>query len=160
MMDSPFEGERKVAKRMLGQFLKKYDISEEAIAEEQFYTFSYFHRWEKPLFVQIYCHVMDTNDMTYWRGKSTKQIKIKATPEQAARIKELYKHYKKERAKDMKRLIDNAFGIFVSKNKLFSSGPSSSKKELSPEDLEMIRRMWNDLRDVRLTNHLRIENNG
>lgn len=150
MADRGVMEERKVAKRLLNDLLKKHDMTIEELTTDQTSTcwLRYKYPYERDLIIQILCRILDTNRLSILKRKGRKVIGIGLTPRQHAEFNEFWSTYRKPLTQEVHAYIDSVFHAFCSKHRLFSSHTKESSEVVTDEEIQRLRQVLHGLNDI------------
>ena len=132
-------GEKYNAQKKLASLMKRYNITENDIKEDVRSQVKFkMKKDQRKLFYQVYISVTGS-ERKFWRWKKPPYFYVgEVTPLEELEIRAKFDFYWRLYQQN----LDMFFSAFVHKNHLYASNmPSSSDKEITPEEMERIRKI-------------------
>lgn len=128
------DGERRNAQDAINRLLKKHGLTLQDIERQKIgvHWFSFVSKFDRSLIIQLVGCVTDTPKITTW--KKNKKVGFELTAEQAADVRAMYDHYRKEWSRALRDLEE----AFYNKHSLFPKSGGVSKNKMNFAEIERL----------------------
>lgn len=139
------DGEARNARKLLERLCEQYGISIDDLLDndkKEWYVFDVGSRKIfKNLFVQCYCCVVGTHEMTY-RSVGNSKIGVELTAYEYAEISAMYQWHKENFKKDMENMMETLFISYCSKHDITSHAERTEdtpRKSMTRDEFNRLR---------------------
>jgi hypothetical protein len=152
-------GEKENAKRLLQQWLDKYHLTLDDIAEkppqesEQLYWFGFSSLAERDVLFACYCRALNTSDIHYYRG-TKRRVAFRLGKLDYLELQSLWEHFRPLFRKEFKKQADRLGTAFCWKHNLSSSTPSENTSEREPLSQAEVNALVAMMRGLQDTNYV------
>ena len=136
------------AKRKLDILLAKYNLSESDLEETETkrITFKYSFKHEKDIILQCLSKIKNDPNLSYYKMKGRKEVKVDLTIWEEAEANEMIKFHLRELKKHLNKQIENLTLAYISKQHIFADKKDDSEPSEMPS--EKVSEILNALRTL------------